>query len=111
MRDVKDVLQEITKLRLERGWSEYELAKNTGLSQSTISTWYGKGQVPTIQTLEKVCRGFGKTLSQFFAEGDDAIFLTQAQKEMLDHWSVLNPKQREVVTELLKNMTVGGFAI
>ena len=66
MRDVKDVLQEITKLRLERGWSEYELAKNTGLSQSTISTWYGKGQVPTIQTLEKVCRGFGITLSQFF---------------------------------------------
>ncbi len=61
------------------------------------------------QTLEKVCRGFGITLSQFFAEGDDAIFLTQAQKEMLDHWSVLNPKQREVVTELLKNMTVGGF--
>ena len=111
MRDVKDVLQEITQLRLERGWSEYELAKNTGLSQSTISTWYRKGQVPTIQTLEKVCRGFGITLSQFFAEGDDAIFLTQTQKEILDHWSVLNPKQQELVTELLKNMTAGSFAI
>ena len=85
--------------------------QNAGLSQSTISTWYRKGQVPTIQTLEKVCRGFGITLSQFFAEGDDAIFLTQAQKEMLDNWSVLNPKQRELVTELLKNMTAASFAI
>ena len=108
---MKDVLQEITKMRLERGWSEYELAKNAGLSQSTISTWYRKGQVPTIKTLEKVCRGFGITLSQFLAEGDNGFFLTQAQKEMLEHWSVLNPKQRELVTELLKNMAVGSFVI
>ena len=39
---MKDILQEITRLRLERGWSEYELAQNSGLSQSTISTWYRK---------------------------------------------------------------------
>ncbi len=49
--------------------------------------------------------------SQFLAEGDNGFFLTQAQKEMLDHWSVLNPKQRELVTELLKNMAVGSFVI
>lgn len=50
---------------------------------------------------ESVQRLWDNTVT-VFAEGDDAIFLTQAQKEMLDHWSVLNPKQREVVTELLK---------
>ena len=68
-----DILKEITRLRLERNWSEYELAKNSGLTQSTISTWYRKNQIPTIQTLDKICKGFGITLSQFFAEGDDAI--------------------------------------
>ncbi len=72
---MKDVLGEITRLRLQRGWSEYELAQNAGLTQSTISTWYRKKQTPTIQTLEKVCRGFGITLSQFFAEGTDAVSL------------------------------------
>lgn len=66
---MKDVLQEITKMRLERGWSEYELEKNAGLSQSTISTWYRKGQVPTIKTLEKVCRGFGITPHSFWQKG------------------------------------------
>ena len=99
---MKDVLREITMIRLERGWSEYELAKNSGISQSTISTWYRKNQTPTIQTLDKVCKGFGITLSQFFAEGDDSIFLTQEQKETLDNWSALNQKQRQLVTELLK---------
>ena len=41
---MKDILQEITRLRLARGWSEYELAQNSGLTQSTISTWYRKRQ-------------------------------------------------------------------
>jgi len=101
---MKDVLQEITKLRLERGWTEYELAKNSGLTQSTISTWYRKGQTPTIQTLDKVCTGLGISLSQFFAEGTDAIVLTDEQKEMLDNWSALNKTQREIVLNLIKNM-------
>ena len=101
---MKDILKEITRLRLERNWSEYELAKNSGLSQSTISTWYRKGQTPTIQTLEKICRGLGITLSQFFAEGDEPISLTQSQKEMLDNWSTLTPEQQQIVMNLLKNM-------
>ena len=55
--------------------------------------------------------GFGITLSQFFAEGDDSIFLTQEQKETLDNWSALNQKQRQLVTELLKNMSVLSSAL
>ena len=101
---MKDILQEITRLRLERGWTEYELAKNSGLTQSTISTWYRKGQTPTIQTLDKVCMGLGISLSQFFAEGTDAIVLTSGQKELLDNWSALNKTQREIVLQLLENM-------
>lgn len=101
---MKDVLREITRLRLERGWSEYELAKQSDLPQSTISTWYRKNQTPTIQTLSKLCQGLGITLSQFFAEGEDAISLTTEQREMLDNWSALSPQQRQAVKDLLKNM-------
>ncbi len=99
-----DVLQEITRLRLQRGWTEYELAKNSDLAQSTISTWYRKNQIPTIQTLEKVCKGLGITLSQFFALDEDPVSLTPEQRGLLDCWSALDPKQREIVLELLKNM-------
>lgn len=101
---MKNILEEITRLRLERKWTEYDLSKNSGLSQSTISTWYRKNQTPTIQTLNKVCLGFGITLSQFFAEGEDAISLTPQQREMLDNWSMLNEKQQQIIMDLLKNM-------
>lgn len=103
---MKDVLQEITRLRLERNWSEYELAKHTGLSQSTISTWYRKNQIPTIQSLNKVCKGFGITLSQFFAEGNDTVSLTSEQREMLDNWSALNTQQQRVLKDFLVGICV-----
>ena len=86
---MKDVLSEITRLRLQRNWSEYELAQHSGLAQSTISNWYRKKQIPTIPTLEKVCCGFGITLSQFFASEDDVVSLTVEQKQLLDCWAAL----------------------
>ena len=101
---MKNILAEIDRLRKERGWSEYELAKYSGLTQSTISTWYRKNQTPTIQTLDKICKGLGITLSQFFAETGDAVSLTPEQQDILNHWSALNPRQREIISELLKNM-------
>lgn len=101
---MKSILEEITRLRLERNWSEYDLSKHAGLSQSTISTWYRKKQIPTIQTLNKLCDGFGITLSQFFAEGEDAISLTPEQRKMLDSWSALNQQQQQIIMNLLKNM-------
>ncbi len=101
---MKDILKEITRLREKRKWSEYDLAKHSGLAQSTISTWYCKNQVPTIQTLDKVCHGLGITLSQFFAEGDDAVSLTPEQKELLDNWSALTVTQQKLFIELFKNI-------
>ncbi|WP_251316517.1 helix-turn-helix transcriptional regulator [Flintibacter muris] len=101
---MKDILAEITRLRLNRNWSEYQLAQHSGISQSTISTWYRKNQVPTIQTLEKVCLGFGITLSQFLANDDDAVSLTESQKELLDCWAALTETQQALFMQLFKNI-------
>ena len=101
---MKDILADITRLRLNRNWSEYQLAQHSGISQSTISTWYRKNQVPTIQTLEKVCLGFGITLSQFLANDDDAVSLTESQKELLDCWAALTETQQALFMQLFKNI-------
>lgn len=41
-----DVLSKIQQERIKRGWTEYTLAKNSELSQSTISSWYRKDLEP-----------------------------------------------------------------
>lgn len=100
---MKGILEEITRLRLERNWSEYDLAKRAGVPQSTISSWYRRKQLPTLWSLEKICDGFGITLSQFFAENGDAVSLAPKEMEMLERWSSLTETQRELFLELFKS--------
>ena len=65
-----DVHERLMELLDERGWSEYRLARESGLSDSTIHNIYKRNTSPSIPTLETICKGFGITLSQFFAEGE-----------------------------------------
>lgn len=96
-----DVLARIKQLRDERGWSDYQLAERSSLPKSTISSWYQKNLVPSPISLEKVCEAFGITLSQFFAESNEPVELTDSQREMLERWSRLTPAQQEAFLHLL----------
>ena len=95
---MKDILSAITQYRLERGWSEYQLAEHSGLPQTTISSWYRKNALPSIPSLEKICNAFDITISQLFAEDDDPITLTPAQKKLLESWSKLSKEQQMIVS-------------
>ena len=43
-----DILGRIEKERAARNWSEYALAENSGLTQSTISTWRRRNLQPML---------------------------------------------------------------
>ena len=101
----RDVLEKITKYRMERGWSEYLLAEKSGLPQSTISSWYRKNQLPTITSLEKICDAFNVSLSQFFTDDNEStIQLSQNQKQLLNEWNKLTKEQQNVLLMLIKTM-------
>ncbi len=78
-----DVIKHIKDLMNERGWTNYRLGKEAGLSQSTITNLFNRNNAPTIPTLEAVCRAFGITLSQFFSEGNTPAELTRPLKNLL----------------------------
>jgi len=101
---MRDILDAISKLRGQRDWTEYQLAERSGLPQSTISSWYRKGMIPTVPSLEKICLAFGITLSQLFAEGNEPVSLTESQKELLARWTRLDEEQRTVVLALIDKM-------
>ncbi|MDF2838376.1 MAG: helix-turn-helix protein [Evtepia sp.] len=99
-----DILKEIENMRLKRGWSIYTMAKECGLDQSTISAWYHKGRKPSVESLEKLCEGFGITMSRFFAVDDELITLTREQRELLNCWDALSKKQKVSTLQLIKDM-------
>ena len=102
--DLKDILAVIAENREARGWTEYQLAERSGLPQSTISSWYRKNMIPTVPSLEKICRALGITLSQLFAETGTPVTLTESQTELLNRWARLDEKQQAVIFQLLDIM-------
>lgn len=98
-----DALERIRDLMNERNWTEYRLAKSSGLPQSTISTLFSRNNLPTIPTLEAICGGFGITMSQFFAEGE-LVELTPEQKRFFNDWAVLTPEDKLLVEQLVRKL-------
>ena len=96
-----DVIKRINDLMSERGWSAYKLAQASGLSPSTIANIYRRNTVPSLTTLEILCKAFGISLSQFFAENDSFVPLTAEQKALFDKWVNLTPSQKRLIENLI----------
>jgi transcriptional regulator with XRE-family HTH domain len=99
-----DVKDRIKLLMDEKGWSAYKLAKEANLPQSTISHLFKRNNAPTIPTIEAICKTFGITMAQFFADEGEQVVLTNEQKQLLILWGTLSEKQKKLLYELLQTM-------
>ena len=100
-----DVLKRIVELREERHWTEYRLAEEAEMTQSTISAWFRKNNLPSIPSLERLCDAFGITMSQFFLEEDEQVsFLTEKQLELIHHAAKLDEVQFDALLTFLKTL-------
>lgn len=99
-----DIHARLQQLLQERGWTEYRLSKECDLSQSTIGNIFRRNTFPSFATLETICKGFGITMSQFFADAD-MVELTPDMKELFDCWVYLTPNQKSAAIQMLKAMS------
>lgn len=100
-----NVLEKITKLRIERHWTEYQLAEASGLTQSTISSWYRKDMLPTLPSLIKICDAFNISVSQFFIEDNtNAVLLNDKQAQLINAASKLDTAQYNALLAFLKTL-------
>lgn len=92
--------ERIKQIMKVRGWSEYRLAKESGVPQSTISNIFNRNYQPSIASLEIICKSFGITLAQFFADGN-FVELTEEQYQFFQRWAALKPEQKALIDELI----------
>ena len=76
--------------------TKYRLSQMTGVTQTVLSRIIKKENVPTIQTLEKICIALHVSLAQFFAK-DEA-----EQKEIIETWNGLNPEERDRLMKIIR---------
>ena len=62
LRPVLDLAESVIRLRVERGWSQKELARKLGIWQANISRLEHGQANPTLDTLTKLSKVFGVDL-------------------------------------------------
>lgn len=75
--------------------------KKAILPTPPLSAMLNKGTIPSIPTLEKICKGFNISLSQFFAEDESVALMTFPQKEYLARWETLTQENRMCVDKFI----------
>ena len=94
----------IRDLMNERGWSMYRLAKESGVSWSTIRHMFERNTEPTVPTLEAICHGLGITLETLLL-GEGYTVLDDEQKMLLSKWATLSAEDKNILLSLLSKLS------
>ena len=94
----------IRALMEERGWTVYRLAKESGVSWSTIRNMFDRNTEPTVPTVEAICEGLGITLEELLL-GEGFTALDDEQKDLLSKWSTLTAENKKIMLTLLNKLS------
>lgn len=92
--DINDINRRILELCEEKGWSEYKLAKESGIPNSSLNSIFKNNHTPNFYTLQKICEGLQIPLSHFF---DSKLFSNIDTPVFLKLWNSLDDDCREKV--------------
>jgi transcriptional regulator with XRE-family HTH domain len=104
----------IRNFRLQKGMSQGDIEKRTGLLRCYLSRVENSHTIPSLDTLAKISSAMDVPLAQFFADGsvpeagrnlpqlseDEVRFLTQIRR----YASSLNDSDRKLVLAMVKKM-------
>lgn len=88
-------------------WTIYRLAKESGLSYSSINNIFVRNTCPTILTLEKICYAFHISLSEFFAFDTNPTKpdkLTEKEADLLSKYRSLSASDQKRLDTFLSNL-------
>ena len=95
------VLKQIKNLCNERNWSLYRLSMESSIPYSTLNNLFRRGNVPSINTLCKICDAFRISLSEFFSGNNDALSsLNPEQKNLIGCWNLLSKEDKNLVKDI-----------
>lgn len=97
----RDIIERIKALCDARSWTYYRLAKESGLTYSTLCTMMHKANTPSLPTLLKICKGFGITPAEFFNTDNPATQLSPEDLEHIQQWQQLNDKNKETAAQYI----------
>lgn len=100
-----DIHKRIDDLRKKKGWSLSKLAKEAGLSETTVYDWYNENRyTPSRRAIEDVCAALDITLAEFYSDVE-VDKLDPQQMLLLELFAKVPDKKKETVISLVKSFT------
>lgn len=88
-------------------WSLYKLAKEADLPYSSLNNIFNRKTLPTIPTLEKICAGFGISMSEFFDYQTNPLksnIFTDNEQDIIHAYRTLSVRDKELLTAYLRGL-------
>ena len=92
-------IKRIRELMEKNGYNTYRLAKQSGISLSTLSSMFEHNTEPRIETLEKICSACNISVAQFFERSSRD--LSSEQSRVLDLYVSLSPQSKDMALSYL----------
>ncbi len=95
------MIERIKQLKNERGWTDYRLACEAMIPQSTLASIYERNTPPKLDIMESLCHAFGITLAQFFQESEKTELVSEDEQRLLKCYRTLPPRKKRALLDLL----------
>lgn len=94
--------EKLRTIRKSKGYSIYKLSQLTEISQNHISgVEQGKRQ-PTIETIERLIKPLGITISELFNDNNEAFYLSDDEAEIVKNFRALSAENADLLLQLSK---------
>ena len=104
----ENVLSRIEFFLNFKHWSVYRLAKESGLSYSSLNNIFNRKTCPSVITLEKICHGLGITLSEFFEYDKNPLRndeLTDTEQDIINSYHMLSTSDKKLLETYLRGLS------
>ncbi len=90
-----DIAGRLKKTRTSKGYSVYKLSQLSGVSETHIRDLERGDRNPSLDTIDRIAKVFGISLSELLSEDETVSYLTPEEKELLDCYRML-PKRQSI---------------
>ena len=89
----------------ERKMSHYQLSLKANISQSSISTLFTRGTLPSFYSIARICQGLDMTIAEFFSKGfGEATCTSDQYDEIHSMLETMTDEQKQVLIAYMKGL-------
>lgn len=99
-----DIAERLKAVRKSKNISVYKLSQLTGVSETHIRDLERGDRNPSFDTLSRLVKPMGLSLSELFNESDDVAFLNKEEKELIECFRLLSKYKADSLLSFLKTL-------